>query len=101
MDDNGLSNPYVKFKLHNERFRSKVLFILYSKYSENFNIHLFFQNVRKTLNPRFLEQFQFYIMDMNNMNLHISVHDFDNNNKSDFMGKYESCFFWQRTFILN
>jgi Ca2+-dependent lipid-binding protein len=29
MDDNGLSDPYVKFKLGNEKYRSKVSCVLH------------------------------------------------------------------------
>jgi Ca2+-dependent lipid-binding protein len=68
MDDNGLSDPYVKFKLENERYRSKT--------------------VRRTLNPRFLEQFQLYIYDINKSVLHLSVYDHDSaGSADDFMGK--------------
>ena len=41
MEDNGLSDPYVKFRLENERYRSKT--------------------IRRSVNPRCLEQFQLYI----------------------------------------
>jgi hypothetical protein len=68
MDDNGLSDPYVKFRLENERYKSKI--------------------VRRTLNPRYLEQFQFYIYDMNKTVLHVAVYDYDvSSNSDDFMGK--------------
>jgi Ca2+-dependent lipid-binding protein len=68
MDDNGLSDPYVKFKLENERFRSKT--------------------VRRTLNPRFMEQFQLYIYDMNKSTLQLTVYDHDSaGSADDFMGK--------------
>ncbi len=43
--------------------------------------------MRKTLNPRFEEQFQMYINDMTTMNLQVEVFDFDSMNKSDAMGK--------------
>lgn len=68
MDDNGFSDPYVKFKLENERYRSRT--------------------IRRTLNPRFLEQFQLYIYDNSKVNLNISVYDYDSgSNTDDFMGK--------------
>ncbi len=68
MDDNGFSDPYVKFKLENEKYRSKT--------------------IRRTLNPKYLEQFQFYIYDNDKMNLHISVYDYDvGTNSDDFMGR--------------
>lgn len=67
MDDNGLSDPYVKFKLEKESYRSRT--------------------IRKTLNPEFKEHFQMYIFDMSSIQLQISVHDFDDNKRNDFMGR--------------
>ncbi|RMZ93414.1 multiple C2 and transmembrane domain-containing 1-like isoform X4 [Brachionus plicatilis] len=68
MDSNGFSDPYVKFRLENERYRSKT--------------------IRRTLNPRFLEQFQLYIYDTNKMVMNISVYDYDpTSNSDDFIGK--------------
>jgi Ca2+-dependent lipid-binding protein len=68
MDDNGFSDPYVKFKLENEKYRSKT--------------------IRRTLNPKYLEQFQFYIYDNDKMKMHISVYDYDGGtNSDDFMGR--------------
>jgi Ca2+-dependent lipid-binding protein len=68
MDDNGFSDPYVKFRLENERYRSKT--------------------IRRSLNPRFLEQFQLYIYDTSKMDLYITVFDYDpSSNGDDFMGK--------------
>ncbi len=29
MDDNGFSDPYIKFRLDGEKFRSKVFFVYY------------------------------------------------------------------------
>ncbi|CAF1029366.1 unnamed protein product, partial [Brachionus calyciflorus] len=67
MDENGFSDPYVKFRLENERYRSKT--------------------IRRSLNPRFLEQFQLYIYDTNKMQLNISVYDYDpSSNSDDFIG---------------
>ncbi len=66
-DKNGLSDPYVKFKLENEEYRSKT--------------------VRRDLNPKYNEQFQFYIYDNDSMNLYIRVYDLDPiGNDDDFMG---------------
>ena len=68
MDDNGFSDPYVKFKLESERFRSKTIL--------------------RSLNPKFLEQFDLYCYDSNKMNLQVSVYDYDTASSSDdFMGK--------------
>ena len=67
-DDNGFSDPYVKFRLESERYRSKT--------------------IKRTLNPRFLEQFQLYIYDANRMTLHLAVYDYDqSSNNDDYMGK--------------
>ena len=64
----GFSDPYVKFKLEGERYRSKT--------------------VTRTLNPKFLEQFDLYCYDSGKMNLFISVYDYDSaKSTDDFMGK--------------
>jgi Ca2+-dependent lipid-binding protein len=66
-DKNGLSDPYVKFRLENEEYRSKT--------------------IRKDLNPKYNEQFQFYIYENDSMNLYIRVYDLDPiGNDDDFMG---------------
>ncbi|XP_025076641.1 multiple C2 and transmembrane domain-containing protein 1-like isoform X4 [Pomacea canaliculata] len=67
MDDNGLSDPYVKFKLGNEKYRSR--------------------HKSKTLNPRWLEQFDLRLFDDQSMQLEISVYDHDVTGKDDFMGR--------------
>nr|XP_022334375.1 multiple C2 and transmembrane domain-containing protein 1-like isoform X7 [Crassostrea virginica] len=66
MDDNGLSDPYVKFRLGQEKYKSK------HKY--------------KTLNPRWLEQFSLRIFDDQSHTLEISVYDHDLRS-DDFMGR--------------
>lgn len=66
MDDNGLSDPYVKFRLGQEKYKSK------HKY--------------KTLNPRWLEQFSLRIFDDQSQTLEISVYDHDLRT-DDFMGR--------------
>ncbi|XP_065945197.1 multiple C2 and transmembrane domain-containing protein 1 isoform X1 [Magallana gigas] len=66
MDDNGLSDPYVKFRLGQEKYKSK------HKY--------------KTLNPRWLEQFSLRIFDDQSQTLEISVYDHDLRS-DDFMGR--------------
>lgn len=55
-DANNLSDPYVKFRLDNERYRSKT--------------------IRHTVNPRFLEQFQLYIYDLSKAVLEIGIFDY-------------------------
>ncbi|KAH9520453.1 Multiple C2 and transmembrane domain-containing protein 1 [Bulinus truncatus] len=67
MDDNGLSDPYVKFKLGTEKYRSKVK--------------------PKTLNPSWLEQFDLRLFDDQSSQLEISVYDHDTRGKDDFMGR--------------
>ncbi|KAL4227592.1 Multiple C2 and transmembrane domain-containing protein 2 [Mactra antiquata] len=66
MDDNGLSDPYVKFKLGNEKYRSK------HKY--------------KTLNPRWLEQFDLRMYQGQTSHLEIVMYDHDVG-RDDFMGR--------------
>ncbi|XP_055995221.1 multiple C2 and transmembrane domain-containing protein 1-like isoform X6 [Ostrea edulis] len=66
MDDNGLSDPYVKFRLGQEKYKSKHKF--------------------KTLNPRWLEQFSLRIFDDQSRTLDISVYDHDLRS-DDFMGR--------------
>ncbi|XP_060576164.1 multiple C2 and transmembrane domain-containing protein 1-like isoform X3 [Ruditapes philippinarum] len=66
MDDNGLSDPYVKFKLGNEKYRSK------HKY--------------KTLNPRWLEQFDLRLYQGQTSHLEIVMYDHDVG-RDDFMGR--------------
>ncbi|CAH1255460.1 MCTP1, partial [Branchiostoma lanceolatum] len=67
MDDNGLSDPYCKFRLGNEKYKSKV--------------------AAKTLNPRWLEQFDLHMYDDQTSVLEISVWDKDVGSKDDFMGR--------------
>ncbi|XP_076444244.1 multiple C2 and transmembrane domain-containing protein 1-like [Babylonia areolata] len=67
MDDNGRSDPYVKFRLANEKYRSK--------------------HKNKTLNPRWLEQFDLRIFDDQATQLEITVFDYDARGRDDFMGR--------------
>lgn len=66
-DDNGFSDPYVKFQLGKERYKSKY------KY--------------KTLNPRWLEQFDLYMYEDQSNHLEITVFDYDVSGRDDFMGR--------------
>jgi Ca2+-dependent lipid-binding protein len=66
MDDNGLSDPYVKFRLGSEKYRSKV--------------------IRHTLNPKYYESFKLHIYNTNKMTLNITVYDYDSV-ADEFMGK--------------
>lgn len=67
MDDNGLSDPYVKFRLGNEKYKSKWK--------------------AKTLAPKWLEQFDLRVYDDQGTLLEISVWDHDAAGKDDFMGR--------------
>lgn len=67
MDDNGLSDPYVKFRLGNEKYKSK--------FKPN------------TLNPRWLEQFDLRMYDDQTNCLELTVYDHDVAGKDDFMGR--------------
>ncbi|KAL8566338.1 hypothetical protein ACOMHN_030538 [Nucella lapillus] len=67
MDDNGLSDPYVKFRLGSEKHRSKYK--------------------SKTLNPRWLEQFDLRIYNDQALQMEITVYDYDVRGRDDFMGR--------------
>ncbi|XP_076101848.1 multiple C2 and transmembrane domain-containing protein 1-like isoform X2 [Mytilus galloprovincialis] len=67
MDDNGFSDPYVKFKLGTEKYKSK--------------------HKLKTLNPRWLEQFDLRMFDDQSNLLELSVYDHDSRGRDDFMGR--------------
>ncbi|XP_050731196.1 multiple C2 and transmembrane domain-containing protein-like isoform X3 [Eriocheir sinensis] len=67
MDADGTSDPYVKFRLGNEKYKSKADF--------------------HTLHPKWLEQFDFHQFDEQSSNLEITVWDKDVRTKDDFMGR--------------
>lgn len=67
MDDNGLSDPYVKFRLGDEKYRTK--------------------HKSKTLNPRWLEHFDIHMHNDQSTELEIMVFDYDVTGKDDFMGR--------------
>ncbi|XP_076373658.1 multiple C2 and transmembrane domain-containing protein 1-like [Tachypleus tridentatus] len=67
MDENGFSDPYVKFRLGNEKYRSKVAI--------------------KTLNPKWMEQFDLHMYSDQSKMLEITVWDKDYHNKDDIMGR--------------
>lgn len=67
-DENGLSDPYVKFKLGSEKYKSKVIF--------------------KTLNPIWNEQFDLHAFPDQCKTLEVSVYDKDHHGRDDFMGKF-------------
>uniref|UniRef100_A0A8C4E2M1 Multiple C2 domains, transmembrane 1a n=1 Tax=Dicentrarchus labrax TaxID=13489 RepID=A0A8C4E2M1_DICLA len=67
MDNNGLSDPYVKFKLGHQKYKSKT--------------------IPKTLNPQWREQFDFHLYDEQGGFVDITVWDRDAGKKDDFMGR--------------
>ncbi|XP_074935021.1 multiple C2 and transmembrane domain-containing protein 1 isoform X1 [Phalacrocorax aristotelis] len=67
MDANGLSDPYVKFRLGHQKYKSKI--------------------VPKTLNPQWREQFDFHLDEERGGVIDITVWDKDAGKKDDFMGR--------------
>ncbi|XP_022105841.1 multiple C2 and transmembrane domain-containing protein 2-like isoform X3 [Acanthaster planci] len=67
MDDNGLSDPYIKFKLGSEKYKSKT--------------------EKGTLNPKWMEQFDLRLFEDQTNMLEISVWDKDVGSKDDIMGR--------------
>ncbi|XP_062368650.1 multiple C2 and transmembrane domain-containing protein 1 [Cinclus cinclus] len=67
MDANGLSDPYVKFRLGHQKYKSKI--------------------VPKTLNPQWREQFDFHLYDERGGIIDITVWDKDVGKKDDFIGR--------------
>ncbi len=62
----GLSDPYCKFKLGSQKYKSKVM--------------------SKNLNPKWLERFTMCMMD-NSSTLHVEVWDSDFPQNDDFIGR--------------
>ncbi|XP_058790491.1 multiple C2 and transmembrane domain-containing protein isoform X2 [Phymastichus coffea] len=69
MDIDGLSDPYVKFRLGTEKYKSKV--------------------VNKTLNPVWLEQFDLHLYEDPHLGqeLEVTVWDRDRSHQDDLMGR--------------
>ncbi|XP_023699067.2 multiple C2 and transmembrane domain-containing protein 1-like isoform X1 [Paramormyrops kingsleyae] len=67
MDANGLSDPYVKFRLGHQKYKSKTM--------------------TKTLNPQWREQFDFHLYDEQGGIVDITVWDRDTRKKDDFIGR--------------
>ncbi|XP_053336867.1 multiple C2 and transmembrane domain-containing protein 1 isoform X1 [Clarias gariepinus] len=67
MDANGLSDPYVKFRMAHQKYKSKT--------------------IHKTLNPQWREQFDFHLYDEEGGFIDITVWDRDAGKKDDFMGR--------------
>ncbi|XP_021928655.1 multiple C2 and transmembrane domain-containing protein 1 isoform X1 [Zootermopsis nevadensis] len=66
MDIDGFSDPYAKFRLGNEKYKSKVTY--------------------KSLNPSWLEQFDLHLYDDQSQELEVTIWDKDRS-KDDFMGR--------------
>lgn len=66
MDRNGLSDFFCKFKLGEEKYKTKV--------------------IQETLHPRWNEQFDLFVYDVEERNLEISVWDWDRAARNDFVG---------------
>ncbi|XP_030273067.1 multiple C2 and transmembrane domain-containing protein 1 isoform X5 [Sparus aurata] len=67
MDNNGLSDPYVKFRMGHQKYKSKT--------------------IPKTLNPQWREQFDFHLYEEQGGFVDITVWDKDAGKKDDFMGR--------------
>uniref|UniRef100_A0A9J8CZ84 Multiple C2 domains, transmembrane 1b n=1 Tax=Cyprinus carpio carpio TaxID=630221 RepID=A0A9J8CZ84_CYPCA len=67
MDQNGLSDPYVRFKLGPQKYKSKT--------------------IPKTLNPQWREQFDLHLYDEEGGILEITVWDKDLGRRDDFIGQ--------------
>uniref|UniRef100_A0A8C1N3W2 Multiple C2 domains, transmembrane 1a n=1 Tax=Cyprinus carpio TaxID=7962 RepID=A0A8C1N3W2_CYPCA len=67
MDANGLSDPYVKFRMGHQKYKSKT--------------------IPKTLNPQWREQFDFHLYDEQGGFIDVTLWDKDAGKKDDFMGR--------------
>lgn len=67
MDTNGFSDPYVKFRLGHQKYKSKT--------------------IPKTLNPQWREQFDFHLYEELGGYIDITVWDKDAGKRDDFMGR--------------
>ncbi|XP_061584936.1 multiple C2 and transmembrane domain-containing protein 1-like isoform X2 [Cololabis saira] len=67
MDANGLSDPYVKFRMGHQKYKSKT--------------------IPKTLNPQWREQFDFHLYEEQGGYVDITVWDKDAGKKDDFIGR--------------
>uniref|UniRef100_A0A3P9KGW1 Multiple C2 domains, transmembrane 1a n=1 Tax=Oryzias latipes TaxID=8090 RepID=A0A3P9KGW1_ORYLA len=67
MDANGLSDPYVKFRMGHQKYKSKT--------------------IPKTLNPQWREQFDFHLYEEQGGFVDITVWDKDAGKKDDYIGR--------------
>lgn len=74
MDPNGLSDPYVKFRLGPQKYKSKT--------------------VPKTLSPQWREQFDLHLYEETGGVLEITVWDKDTGRRDDFIGRSVSTYVW-------
>nr|XP_028604343.1 multiple C2 and transmembrane domain-containing protein 1-like isoform X2 [Podarcis muralis] len=68
MDPNGLSDPYVKFRLGHQKYKSKIM--------------------PKTLNPQWREQFDLHLYEERGGIIDMTVWDKDAGKKDDFIGRF-------------
>lgn len=90
MDPNGLSDPYVKFRLGNQKYKSKVSFSDSFRSALESTIHrmgVFAQTVPKTLSPQWREQFDLHLYEESGGVLEITVWDRDTGRRDDFIGR--------------
>ncbi len=101
MDANGLSDPYVKFRMGHQKYKSKVgsawalfkslvylgRFLSCKVNSDQVCFFSSMQTIPKTLNPQWREQFDFHLYDEQGGFIDITIWDKDAGKKDDFMGR--------------
>lgn len=98
MDANGLSDPYAKFRLGQQKYRSKVSLALARVHLIHADaetsarnlcvcVATFPQTVPKTLSPQWREQFDLHLYEESGGVLEITVWDRDTGRRDDFIGR--------------